>query len=307
MTTRTKTPPDETTEGGELADVSGTCGGSGSVLIDHAAIREFAEQQPAAEQAEAVLRVRLIPEAFDTVPVITGKFQVMPPPTLDEYRALVESIADNGVQVPVLVCENGDVIDGHYRRYIADKLGIDCPTRTFTGTDHQKIDLAYKLNISRRHLTQKVRRELLERSIKERPELSDRQHSERTGTSPTTVGTVRRELEETGEVSKLDTHKGADGSQQPASKPKSRSETPPKPRAPKGTAAKAERISATVIGVNTMARELAQEAKKLAKMTLTDNQAAILDANAKELRQVADQLELLAVNAKFANAPVISG
>lgn len=78
---------------------------------------EIDQEQPESCSGFGTLRVRLIPEALDTVPVITGPFQVMPPPTLDEYRALVESIAANGVRVPVLKTpedEGDETIDGHY-------------------------------------------------------------------------------------------------------------------------------------------------------------------------------------------------
>ena len=50
-------------------------------------------------------------------------------------------------------------------------------------------------------------------------EKSDRQIAVAVKASPTTVGTTRRKLEDTGEVSKLDTRTGADGVKQPASKP----------------------------------------------------------------------------------------
>jgi len=86
-------------------------------------------------------------------------------------------------------------------------------------------------NAHRRHLTAEQKRELIAKLLKATPEKSDRQIAETAKASPTTVGTVRAKLEQTGEVSKLDTRIGADGVAQPA-KPKAASlpiaqKTPP--------------------------------------------------------------------------------
>ena len=43
------------------------------------------------------------------------KFQVMPELSTDEYAELKADIAKNGVVVPVLVDEDGNIIDGHNR------------------------------------------------------------------------------------------------------------------------------------------------------------------------------------------------
>ena len=59
-----------------------------------------------------------------TSPVL---FQFMPPLLPSEYQALTESIRAHGVQVPVIVDENGAIIDGHHRDQIATELGVACP------------------------------------------------------------------------------------------------------------------------------------------------------------------------------------
>lgn len=178
---------------------------------------------------------RLIPDpdTIDTVPELPGAFQVMPPPTLEEYRALVESIAANGVQVPILVDEVGHVVDGHYRKHIAKQLGIHCPTQVMPGlTDAEKFAMALTLNVDRRHLSVAQRRELLATSIKAEPGASDREHARRTGTSPTTAGNVRSDLEKSGDVSRLDTHKDSTGREQPASKGRESKPEPEPSKAP---------------------------------------------------------------------------
>ena len=145
-------------------------------------------------------------------------YQFLPRLSDDEYAALEQSIRVHGVQVPVLVDENGSVIDGHHRREIADRLDIAYPCKRAVGlTDEQKRTLALSLNIDRRHLGRKQKRKLVEQSLKADPQLSDRQHAERTGVSPTTAGKARADLEQSGRLSKLDSRTSADGRQRPAS------------------------------------------------------------------------------------------
>ena len=69
-------------------------------------------------------------------------------------------------------------------------------------------------NIHRRHLTAEQKRELIAKLIKATPEKSDRQIAETVKASPTTVGTVRAEMEAKGDVSKLDTRTDSLGRQQ---------------------------------------------------------------------------------------------
>src|SRR4051812_29989820 len=82
-------------------------------------------------------------------------------------------------------------------------------------------------NIRRRHLTAEQEREIIARLLKANPERSDRATARLVGTSPSTVGAIRREGEESGGVSKLDTRTDTTGRQQPARKPR------PEPNSPK--------------------------------------------------------------------------
>lgn len=148
-------------------------------------------------------------------------FQALPPLAPDEYRALEESITAHGIQVPILIDENGVVIDGHHRQKIASHLDIECPTIIKSGyTEAEKRTLALSLNIDRRHLNREQKRALIAESIKADPQLSDREHAKRTGSHHTTVGGVRSELEDDGDVAKLATRTDASGREQPASKPR---------------------------------------------------------------------------------------
>src|SRR5262249_61808449 len=73
-------------------------------------------------------------------------------------------------------------------------------------------------NTHRRHLTAEQKRELIAKLIKATPEKSDRQIAETVKASPTTVGTVRAEMEAKGDVSKLDTRRDSKGRKQPAAR-----------------------------------------------------------------------------------------
>ncbi len=140
---------------------------------------------------------RLTRGAAMTAPVL---FQFMPPLLPSEYQALTESIRTHGVQVPVVVDENGAIIDGHHRDQIAAELGVTCPRIIREDlTDAEKRTLAISLNKDRRHLTREQVRALVAESLKADPHLSDRAHAQRVGVSPSTVGAVRSQ------VSNLDT------------------------------------------------------------------------------------------------------
>lgn len=144
-------------------------------------------------------------------------FQFLPRLSDDEYTALEKSIVEHGVQVPIVVDENDSIIDGHHRKEIADRLGIGCPRRTASGLDEtQKRTLACSLNLDRRHLTQAQKREVVEKSLKADPHLSNRQHAERTGVDHKTVGTQRQALQRRGEIPHVDQHTDSLGRQQPA-------------------------------------------------------------------------------------------
>lgn len=168
------------------------------------------------------------------------RYQVMPPLSADEYQDLFEDIKENGVLVPILVDEDEVVIDGHHRSKIAAELGIPCPEEIITGkSEAEKRGMAFGLNLKRRHLNREQRRALIAESLKADPQLSNREHAQRVGTSHAQVGRVRRELEDAGEVDHWSTSIGSDGKSYPASHPASQPARPePEPEAtpvPEGT------------------------------------------------------------------------
>lgn len=147
-----------------------------------------------------------------------GKYQLLPPLSTAEYEALREDIAVAGVLVPIDVDEHGDILDGHHRKQACDELGIECPTRLVQIPDFAKADYALTVNLARRHLDQKQRRQLVWNSVKDAPNLSDRLHARRCGVSPSTVAAVRSDLVAAELVSNPDTRQDRRGRQQPATK-----------------------------------------------------------------------------------------
>lgn len=91
----------------------------------------------------------------------SGNYQVVPPLTPEEYESLKGDIQINGVQVPVEVDENDNILDGYHRVKISEELGIGYPKNIRTGmTEEQKFDFAIRINLSRRQLSREQRQEL---------------------------------------------------------------------------------------------------------------------------------------------------
>ena len=140
-------------------------------------------------------------------PVLT-----LPPLPHEEFLALRDNIAVNGVLVPILVDENRRIIDGQYRKHIADELGYECPEIVQTGlTEEEKRTLARALNLARRQLTTAAKRQLIADQLVETPGRSNRWVGKQLGVSHPTVASVRAELEATGKVYQFEWTVGEDG------------------------------------------------------------------------------------------------
>jgi hypothetical protein len=164
------------------------------------------------------------------------KNQVMPDHSPESYAALKESIAKYGVLVPVIRNEHGKTIEGHTREAIAADLGIeDIPSVVVPPglSESEQRGLAYELNMARRHFDQAQKREMVAQSLTDDPQLSDREHARRCASSHPTVAAVRERLQAEGMVERFTTRLGADGVEQPASKPPA-SKMPPPPTDDRG-------------------------------------------------------------------------
>lgn len=130
-----------------------------------------------------------------------NKFQLLPPLTDDEYEALKADIAERGVLVPIELDDEGNILDGHHRRQIAEELGLDCPTIIRKGlSEGEKRSHARALNLHRRHLNRAQKRTLIAEELSENPTESNVIIATRLGCSDVTVGKIRKELGLTGEI-----------------------------------------------------------------------------------------------------------
>lgn len=144
-------------------------------------------------------------------------YQYMPPLSDEEYAALRDDIRVHGIQTPIVVDENGLVIDGHHRQAIAAELGIDCPTEAPAGlSDSEKRSQSFSRNLVRRHLNRDQRRQVIAESLLADPQLSDREHARRTGSSHPTVAKIRHDLEANGRLESFASRVSADGRTRPA-------------------------------------------------------------------------------------------
>lgn len=128
--------------------------------------------------------------------MIRNKYQLLPPLEVVEYENLKADIAANGVAVPIIYDENGDVLDGHHRLQICEELGIkDFPKIVKAGlTEAQKRSLARAVNIHRRHLNRAQRRSLIVDELMDNPTMPNLQIAQRLGVSDHTVAKIRKDL-----------------------------------------------------------------------------------------------------------------
>jgi ParB-like chromosome segregation protein Spo0J len=141
-----------------------------------------------------------------------------------EFDELVADIKANGLRNEIVLFDDM-ILDGRnrYRACLAagwEELAI--ANMSLDGDSWIDDPAAYVIsaNAHRRHLTAEQKRDLIAKLVKAAPEKSDRQIAKTVKASPTTVGSVRSEMEARGEVSKLDTRIDRKGVKQPAKKPK---------------------------------------------------------------------------------------
>lgn len=96
-------------------------------------------------------------------------YQVMPSLDDDEYERLKHDIEKHGLEYPILVDPDGNVIDGHHRMKACRELGIDPKTEVVDGTDDENYHRAYRSNLLRRDLNG-TKREVVKQYLLEHPE-----------------------------------------------------------------------------------------------------------------------------------------
>ena len=106
--------------------------------------------------------------------------------------------------VPILVDSDGPVrkiIDGNYRKEFADEFGYTCPEIVVEGlSEEEKRTLARALNLARRQLNPKQRRQLIADQLRETADRTNRWVAKQLGVHHATVASVRLEMESSGQI-----------------------------------------------------------------------------------------------------------
>jgi ParB-like chromosome segregation protein Spo0J len=156
-----------------------------------------------------------------------GENGLIPPLTDEEYAALKADIKKSGgVLVPISIDEDNVVLDGHHRLRACEELRIETvPTRLHSMLDpSEKTDLALRLNLKRRNLSQKQKREVIAAVlIQDQGKRSDSLVAAAVGVDHKTVASVRAELVERREIPNVEKREDSKGRKQPASRPKATS------------------------------------------------------------------------------------
>lgn len=129
-----------------------------------------------------------------------------------EYQSVKNSIAKFGPVQRVIVDEAGNVISGNLRKRACSELGVQYPTEVIAGlTTDQKEQLAFELDYCRKHLSFQDKRNAAEFSLRSSPRKTNRAIGRSCGLDHKTVGDIRSDLEERGEIPQVQEREGSDG------------------------------------------------------------------------------------------------
>jgi hypothetical protein len=183
-----------------------------------------------------------------------------------ELRELGEDIKKNGLLSPIIIDgDDGKLVDGRNRLDAIALVGMEFefvraargPTKgKIVGIDSDDFetpdsgavrrifdfeanpyDFVLSANLHRRHLTGEQKRELIAKVLKAKPEASNTIIAKQTKTTDKTVAKVRRKLESTSEIPKLEKTTGADGKKRGRPPKRKVGLAPPRPPQPEPEAA----------------------------------------------------------------------
>jgi site-specific DNA-methyltransferase (adenine-specific) len=139
-------------------------------------------------------------------------YNFLPPLLEEEFQSLKSSIKETTVEVPIIVDQDDEIIDGFHRQKACDELGVFCPreVRHFE-SDAQRFEVILNLNCRRRQLNREQKRKLIEVYLIRDPQIADNFLGELIGVSKNTVSDVRRKLESTCQIDKFMKLRGKDG------------------------------------------------------------------------------------------------
>ena len=160
-------------------------------------------------------------------------FPMMPP---DELKALGEDIKETWLRTNIAVWQADEgrpwfLLDGRNRLDAAELVGLSVEFIKRAGEVTVKIgdhiwavdditsmdpyEWVISANVHRRHLTPELKRDVIAALLKANPDKSDRRIAKEAASNRTTVGQVRKELEDTGTCQSVDTRTDTKGRKQP--------------------------------------------------------------------------------------------
>jgi len=149
---------------------------------------------------------------------VSSCFDLLPPLQAADRKVLRASIAENGIQLPIIIDQQNCIIDGRARKEIADELGIRCPVvvRGFAN-DGERASFALTVNVARRHLSPAERSIVIDAYLIKDPHISDRWLAAILKVAPLTVKKRRDLLVAAKKIKRYDKLKGKDGKFRPSS------------------------------------------------------------------------------------------
>jgi hypothetical protein len=119
----------------------------------------------------------------------------------EEYQALKDSIAADGVRVPVMIGEHG-LIDGRHRWRASKELGLkEIPALFIAGlSKEQERDVAITVNAARRQMSREQKHAIIRAEISRNPARSSREIARVCGVTHPTVEGIRLKMKAEEEV-----------------------------------------------------------------------------------------------------------
>ena len=77
---------------------------------------------------------------------------LLPAMTESEYRELVDDIREHGLRHPIIVDDDGLILDGRHRWRACQEADVPTRMTTFRGTEAEKVALIVSENLHRRHM-----------------------------------------------------------------------------------------------------------------------------------------------------------
>jgi ParB-like chromosome segregation protein Spo0J len=195
---------------------------------------------------------------------------VLPSLPAEEYEALKNHIALNGVQQPILVTSSGIIIDGNHVYRAVTELGLrKYPIRVVGNlSEKERREMAIALNLYRRHLSQSERRHWLEELVRLNPHQSSRDLAAAAKVSQSTAARAKAKVlgTESGDSVEINGHNGKTYSYRPkpaAQEEDQTAEDATEKAADRKVTKTGHRVATPVVGVSLIAAELLGKAYSL--------------------------------------------